>query len=210
APGPRVAIVAGFPKSVPPRIVRPTVELFGRYAEQAGALSKTVVFEGPGFVGLDTTTSWDDAQLLGLGRKFVRERLRASEIHPDAWQPFTVRDPAQLEARLAAAAGDKYSYRELKDYTDLMKRTLLAVPLVAKVDVAGVLPEQVYLEYSQERLASYGIKTGSLSDILEARNITLPGGMLEIGDKNMRIDPSGEFRSEKEIGDVLVPVADGR
>ena len=127
-------------------------------------------------------------------------------MHPDAWQPFTVRDPGQIEARLAAAAGDKYSYRELKDYTDLMKRTLLAVPVVAKVDVAGVLPEQVYLEYSQERLASYGIKTGSLSDILEARNITLPGGVLEIGDKNMRIDPSGEFRSEKEIGDVLIPI----
>ncbi|HEX6739824.1 MAG TPA: efflux RND transporter permease subunit, partial [Vicinamibacteria bacterium] len=209
APGPRVAIVIGFPKSVPARIVRPSFEMFGRYAEQEGALSRNVSFEGPGFVGLDTTTSWDDAKLLALGQRFIRERLRASEIHPDSWQPFTVRDPAQIEARLAAAAGDKYSYRELKDYTDLMKRTLLGVPLVAKVDVAGVLPEQVYLEYSQERLASYGIKTGSLSDILEARNITLPGGMLEIGDKNMRIDPSGEFRSEKEIGDVLIPTANG-
>ena len=209
APGPRVAIVAGFPKSVSPRIVRPTFEMFGRYAEQKGALATTVYFEGPGFVGLDTTTSWDDARLLALGQSFIRERLRASEIHPDSWQPFTIRETAQIEARLAAAAGDKYSYRELKDYTDLMKRTLLAVPVVAKVDVAGVLPEQVYLEYSQERLASYGIRPSQLSNLLESRNITLPGGVLEIGDKNMRIDPSGEFRSEKEIGDVLVPVASG-
>src|SRR5262249_40857629 len=28
APGSRVAVVAGFPKSVPPRVLRPTVELF--------------------------------------------------------------------------------------------------------------------------------------------------------------------------------------
>src|SRR5262249_42275163 len=61
----------------------------------------------------------------------------------------------------------------------------------------------------QERLASYGIKTSGLSDLLSARNITLPGGTLEVGDKTMRLDPSGEFRSEGEIGDVLVPVSDG-
>jgi multidrug efflux pump subunit AcrB len=207
--GTRVAIVAGFPKSVPGRIVRPTVQMFGRYAEEAGALSKAVYLEGPGFVGIDGTSDWDDARLLGVVGAFVKERLRASEIHPDSWQPFIVRDPAQLETRLAAAAGDRYSHRELKDFTDLLKRTLQAVPVVAKVDVAGVLPEQIYLEYSQERLASYGVKTGTLSDILGARNTTLPGGVLEIGDKNMRIDPSGEFRSEKEIGDVLVPTASG-
>jgi multidrug efflux pump subunit AcrB len=208
--GSRVAIVAGFPRSVPPRIVRPDFEMFGRYAQEAGALSDGHYFEGPGFVGLDAASEWDDARLLALGQAFIRERLRASELHPDAWQPFTVRDPGQIESRLAAAAGDKYSYRELKDYTDLIKRTLLAVPIVAKVQTAGVLPEQVYLEYSQERLASYGINPSHLSDILGARNITAPGGLLEVGDKNMRIDPSGEFQSEREIGDVLVPVSSGQ
>jgi multidrug efflux pump subunit AcrB len=206
----RVAVVIGFPASVPGRVVRPAFEMFGRYAEQAGALAKVSYFEGPGFVGLDAASTWDDARLYDLGQEFIRERLRASELHPDSWQPLTIRDPGQIEERLAAAAGDKYTYRELKDYTDLIKRTLLSVPLVAKVQTAGVLPERVYLEYSQERLASYGIKTSLLSDLLEARNITLPGGVLEIGDKNMRIDPSGEFRSEQEIGEVLVPVAEGQ
>src|SRR5207247_5724821 len=36
------------------------------------------------------------------------------------------------------------------------------------------------------------------------------GGVLDVGDKNLRIDPSGEFKSEKEIGDVLVPVGSGQ
>jgi multidrug efflux pump len=209
-PGQRVAIVAGFPKSVPARIVRPPLDMFVRYAEEAGALADPVYFEGPGFAGFDATSGWGDQRLFDLAQGFIRERLRASEMHPDAWQPFTIRDPGEIEAKLAAAAGDKYSHRELKDYTDLIKRTLLAVPLVAKVQTTGVLPEQVYLEYSQERLASYGVRPSMLSDALEARNITVPGGVLEIGDKNMRIDPSGEFRSEQEIGAVRLPVAEGR
>ena len=37
-----------------------------------------------------------------------------------------------------------------------------------------------------------------------ARNITLPGGMLDVQGKNLSIDPSGEFKSEKEIGDVAI------
>src|SRR5262249_60269505 len=42
-----------------------------------------------------------------------------------------------------------------------------------------------------------------------ARNIALPRRVLETGDKNMPIGPSGEFRSEQEIGDVLLPVGEG-
>src|SRR5262249_47923417 len=47
------------------------------------------------------------------------------------------------------------------------------------------------------------VPVGSLPNILRARNITVPGGLLEIGNKNLTIDASGEFQSEKEIGDVL-------
>ena len=55
---------------------------------------------------------------------------------------------------------------------------------------------------------SYGVKVGSLERVLGARNITLPGGIIEVGDKNLTVDPSGEFKSEQEIGDVLVPTAE--
>jgi multidrug efflux pump subunit AcrB len=207
ARGPRVAIVYGFPQSLAPAVVRPAFELFGRYAERQGVYQDLVFFEGPGFVGLDGVCTWDDQRLLAFGHQFIVDRLKASELHPDMWQALTIRDPSETLAKVAAAAGDKYSYRELKDYTDLVKRTLQTVPIVAKVQVSGVLPERVYLNYSQERLASYGIRPSVLPELLGARNITVPGGQIEIGDKNLRIDPSGEFRSEREIGDVLVPVA---
>src|SRR6195256_5559173 len=53
-------------------------------------------------------------------------------------------------------------------------------------------------------LLHYGLKTSDLSNILGARNITLAGGQLEAAGKNLSIDPSGEFKSEKEIGDVAI------
>ena len=69
---------------------------------------------------------------------------------------------------------------------------------------SGVLPEQIYLDYSQERLAAYGVQPSLLGDAIAARNITAPGGMLEIDGKNVAIDPSGELTNEQEIGDIVI------
>ncbi len=38
----------------------------------------------------------------------------------------------------------------------------------------------------------------------------MPGGVIESGDKNLTVDPSGEFKNEHEIGDVLVATTNGR
>src|SRR4029077_6791463 len=117
---------------------------------------------------------------------------------------IVVRDPEETAAKLAAVAGDKYSYRELDDYTELITRTMKTLPIVSKVTRSGLLDERVFLDYSQERLASYGVTPGQLSNVLASRNITTPGGVLEVSGKNLKIDPSGEFKNEQQIGDVLV------
>ena len=186
------------------------MRLFVEAATADSMLRDAKVIVGPGFLGVDAASDKDDAALLQYVQGFIRERLRASEFHPDAWPITVVRNPADTHARLAAVAGDKYSYRELDDYTDLISRTLKTLPIVSKVTRSGLLQERVYLEYSQERLASYGIKTGSLERVLGARNISMPGGVIESGDKKLTVDPSGEFKNEQEIGDVLVSTENGR
>ena len=83
---------------------------------------------------------------------------------------------------MAAAGGDKYSYRELDDFTDLIARTLVGDSAGFEVPRAGVVPENVFLDYSQERLAGYGVQPSKLRDLLKARNISLPGGAIEVGE----------------------------
>jgi len=202
--GERIAIVYCFPPSLPPVGIRRPFSLFVEAAAADGVLSDVRQIEGPGFVGVDCVSRYDDAQLAAYGDEFVRARLRSSEIHPDAWRPVVIRDPSRAEERLAWAAGDKYTYRELDDFTELIKRTLQTIPQVSKVDRIGLLDERIYLSYSQERLAGYGVQTSTLNDVLSARNTPYPGGIVEIEGKNLAIDPSGEFRDEQEIGDVII------
>src|SRR6202453_1683482 len=204
ASGQPVSIVVCFPESTPADTVERTIRGFVQFAEAKQVLSKTQMLHGPGFVATDGLTNATDAEIYALGRVFVESRLHESEFHPVSWPPVVVRDPAKVGAILAAAPGNKYTYRQLDQYTDLLQRTLAGAQEVSRVDRSGVLSEQIYLDYSQERLASYGLQPSNLKSILNARNITLPGGALEAGSKNILIDPSGEFESPADIGNVIV------
>jgi multidrug efflux pump subunit AcrB len=204
SPQPRISIVYAFPASVAPAIIREPFTTVIHAAVESRAVSDPHFFESNGFIGVDVATRLSDEQLKVFGDHWVKENLHRSEIHPDAWQAAFIHDPSQAEQKLAAVAGDRYSYRELDDFTDLIGRTLQGAPEVAKIERKGVLPEQIYLDYSQDRLAAYGLQPANLKDILGARNITLPGGQLEVGSKSLQIDPSGKFTKPQQIGDVII------
>jgi multidrug efflux pump len=210
ASAPCVTLGMGFPTSVNAHAAHQTLEVFIQAAIRDGIFANVNRLNGPGFIGVDATSNQTDGQITDYVKAFIRDRLHASEFHPDAWPPILVREPQEVLAKLTAVAGDKYSYRELDDFTDLVVRHLKGLPIVSKVTRAGLLSERVFLEYSQERVAAYGVTPGALTDALKGRNITVPGGTLEVGAKNVAIDPSGEFHSEHELEQVLVSTTNGR
>jgi multidrug efflux pump subunit AcrB len=200
----RVSVIACVPPSISTRAIERRLDVFQKLSEEYGIGRNCRRVVGSGFAGLDFESDLGDAQILAFVERVNANYVQGNEDHPDLWPPVVIRDPAGTEAALGATLHDKYSYRDLDRYTDIVKKTLQAVPQVSKITRSGVLKEKIYLDYSQERLASYGLQTSLLDRILSARNITLPGGMLQVGRKNLVIDPSGEFHSEKEIGDVIV------
>ncbi len=204
APGKRASVTYAFPATIEPKQLQRVVEQMGAYAMEHKVAKDVRVFTGPGFLGLDGQTDAPENVLLESSLRFLQDRMRTSELHPDVWRAIVVFDPKETEEKLRAVAESKYSYRELDDFTDALKKRLQSVDEVSKVARSGVLAERVYLDFSQERLAAYGIQTTQLGDILAARNITLPGGIIESQGKNLSIDPSGELKNEREIGDVLI------
>ena len=202
--GERASIVAVFPASLDTRIAQRNRDIVAGALQTAQAIADPRPFEGAGYVGLDFRRLAGEHDLDEALRRAIAERLVLADYHPDVWTPVVVSRPDQTQAALASVAGDRYTYRELDVFTDLIKRTLQTVPQVSKVFRAGILPEQIFLEYSQEKLTTAGVPLSRLAEILNARNITLPGGMLDVEGKSLLIDPSGEFHSEHDIGNVIV------
>jgi len=207
--GDRFTLVLNSPLALQPNLLRTPIEMFLAYIKEQNFATDVRVIQGDRFVGFDGVSNKNEQEILAFVRQFVTERLQAAEFHPDAWAPMVVRDPKEVQSKLQSVAGDKYSYRQMDQFTDLIEKTLKSVPQVSKVSRSGILNENVFLLYSQERLASYNIQPGTLENAMKGRNITTSGGQVNVEGKNVTLDPAGEFKSEDEIGNVLVPTAKG-
>lgn len=200
----RATLILSYPPEINASAMQEVGEQAARHFDGLPGTRDARFFQHPGFLGLDLATTLGDDELRAHLHAFADARFHVSELHPDVWDVAVVRDPMGARGRLAAVAGARYSYHDLDLFTETLRRYLQAVPIVSKVSRSGVLPEEVDLEYSQSRLAAYGVDPAKLAAALGARNITAPGGVLEIGGKNVAIDPSGEFTSESQIGDVAI------
>src|SRR6266404_3639225 len=202
-----VSIIYPFPESISPRSIASAATLFERQATQAGILRNSRQIQGTGFIGFDGTSSQDDAAIQAFIQEFFTNQVQRSELHPDAWSPIIVHDPAETREKLSEVAGDKYSYAELDDFSDLIARTVQGAPETSKVERRGVQQQTIYLEFSQDRLAAYGLQPADLGKLIQARNIIAPGGVFETGQRQITLTPSGQFEDPKAIGDIVVTTA---
>jgi len=205
-PTERVTLVVAFPRKVNPQAVARTLDLFVGYLQERYPDKEAQPLSGAGFAAIDMVapTGLDDTAIRSLAHEFLISRLGVHQFHPDAWPLAVIHDPADTLQQITAVGGDKYSYRELDDISDLVVRNMLNVPQVSKANRSGVLPEQVYLAYSQEQLAAYALQPAQIQDALNAHNIAFSGGATQIKGINLDIEPSGEFTSEDQIGNVVV------
>ncbi|MCP4289302.1 MAG: efflux RND transporter permease subunit [Gammaproteobacteria bacterium] len=205
-PGERIALVVAFPRKVNQQAVTRTLDVFIRYLQTRYPGRDVQPLSGAGFAAVDmrAVAGLDDAAIISQARGFLVSRLGLHRFHPDAWPLVVIRDPADTLQQITRIGGDKYSYRELDDFSELIAHNMLNVAQVSKVNRSGVLPEQVTLAYSQEQLASYALQPAQIQDALNARNIPYSGGVTQIKGINLDIDPTGEFTSEDQIGSVVV------
>ncbi len=200
----RVTVLYCYPSSVSPGAIERPFRILAEQAQRDGIAQDVRSVSVGSCSGIDLATTKSDDELRAYGKQFVEKKLQEYDFHPDAWGPIIIRDPQSTKERIAEVASDKYSYRQLDDYTDLIQRTLQRVPEVAKVQRVGVLPEEFYLEYSDARMAAFKLQPTKIKDILGARNVTAPGGIVETQSRNVLIDATAEFKSTKDIGNVLV------
>jgi multidrug efflux pump subunit AcrB len=201
----RATVVVAFPLTLHiPDLGTHLEQSVGACLAKGGLLADARSLEGRGFVALDGKTSASDQDIVAGFNNCVRDTYGTSSFDPDFWQATVVRDPVGTRESLLRVAGDKYTFRELDDFTDLIQRGLTSVPQVSKILTSGDLPQIIKLQYSQTRLAAFGLNANHIAQILAARNIVTEGGTIETSGANLIVLPSGEFRNEKEIGDVIV------
>jgi multidrug efflux pump len=105
---------------------------------------------------------------------------------------------------------DGFTDRELRDYVVEVRKQLLQLPDVSKIDILGAQDDRVYVEFSTAQLAGLGIDRAELIAALQAQNAVTPAGVVQTADEKILVRVSGAFRSEADILAVNFVAKNGR
>jgi multidrug efflux pump subunit AcrB len=132
-----------------------------------------------------------------------------STLPPGAKTSVVYDDFGDVYGLFYALSGDGYSYRELKDYADLLKEQLLLVPGVRKIAIDGDQQEVVYLEVSRANMTKLEISKTNIQHVLKSQNLVSDSGNVRVGDEYIRINPTGQLQSVQDIGELLISGREG-
>ncbi|MCH8083123.1 MAG: efflux RND transporter permease subunit [Myxococcales bacterium] len=145
---------------------------------------------------------WDE-----LRRKIADAQ---SELPPGAGPSLVIDDYGDVYGIFVAVYGEEYSYAELKDVIDLLRRELLLVQDVAKIDTYGEFVEAIYVELERDRMAELGIPTSAIIRELTNKNVAADAGRVKVGPEFISIVPTGELDSVEAFESVLISPGESR
>jgi len=128
----------------------------------------------------------------------------APELPPGVLPSIVNDDYGDVYGIFYAITGEGYSYPELKQIAKDLRKQLILVPNVAKISIAGDQQEEVYIEISNSKLSQLGISINDIYKAISSQNLVSPSGNVRIDNEYIRINPTGEFTTEKDIGDIVV------
>jgi len=91
--------------------------------------------------------------------------MPSHNCHPAQKTSVVFDDFGDVYGLFYALTGDNYTYRELKDYADILKEQLLLVPGVRKINIDGAQKEVAYLDVSRANMAKLGISNQEFQSV---------------------------------------------
>lgn len=202
---PEIMVIVPYPNSTPAEVER----LLTRPLEEALATMGNV----------ERMRSWsssEQAQVLlqfdwsqDINAKSIEAREKVDAIKhllPDDIEriqvvQFNTEDMPVFQLRIS-------SQRDLSNAYDLLDRSLRKpierVDGVSRVTLYGVQPQQIVIRLNQQSLLAHNLTAQGVTRLLQQANFALTAGYLENDVERILVNPTGEFRSEYDIGQLPI------
>ena len=120
--------------------------------------------------------------------------------------PFVNSDFGDVAIATMAMTAEGFSYREMKDAAEDLRKRLYRLTGVAKIELFGVQDERVWLEIDTRKLAAVGVQLNALIKDLQRQNVILPSGTIEADGTRILLETSGDFPNVRAIETMLTRV----
>ena len=202
-------IIVAYPGASPQQVEEEVTFPVEQALQQLAALDEVVSTSSNGLSQITATiqNTYGGAELQQVWdtvRRKIDDMIVKGELPPGTSQPLINDDFGDVFGMMFAVTGAGYSYGELEDYVDYLRRELILVQGVAKIDISGTRARQVFVEISQTKLATLGISMARIYDLLQTQNVVSNAGSIRAGSESIRINPTGEFDDVSQLEQLLI------
>lgn len=151
---------------------------------------------------------FNDSVDMDIAALNVREKvdLIKDYLPSDTTSPMIMKiNPTALPIMSITVSSEKYDVVKLNSFLeDNVIPRIEKIGGVADVTTSGGKDRQIKVTCYPEKLQAYGLTTSTLSSLLAAENLNLPGGQLLEGEKDITIRTIGEFSSIEDVKNIPI------
>lgn len=200
-------VLTPYPGATPRQVEEEITDKITEAIQQLPYLKRTKSISRPGLSRI-TVVIKDKYSKKDLPQIWDELRRKVNDIQiklpPGSGPSQIVDDYGDVFGMLYAITGQGFTDKELRDYARDIKKQLLLVDGIAKINLTGVQQEVIFIEIPQQKIASLGISLDSIYQLLESQNTILPSGNVRSGDEYVTIIPSGNVKAVEDIGNLLI------
>ena len=118
--------------------------------------------------------------------------------------------PTDVNIFQLAIISETASYAELEQQAEKLKTELEKIRSLKNVESWGFPEQQVRIELDLEKMAQLHIPTNNVLNLLQAENLNIPGGNINVNTKKINVKTSGNYKSLTEIENTIVAAGNGQ
>ncbi len=196
-----------YPGATPMEVAEEVTDKIETAIQDMPQLDELQSSNSPG-LSVITVTIKDQYNMETLPQVWDELRRKVGDVQsemPPGVMPSIVNDSfGDVFGILMAITGDGYSWREMYEYVKFLRKELLLVEGVSKIDLWGVQEEAVFVEISRSRMANLSVGLDQIYNTLEYQNLVHPAGSVRVGPRYIRIHPTGEFQTIDDIANLQI------
>ena len=155
-----------------------------------------------------TVLNRDIEQHFDLLRRKVNDV--ASRLPQGCYAPIVIDDMMDVYGIFYALMADGYDYPEMYDYAKYIRRELLDVKGVKRINIVGNRDEVINIILSKEQIARNGIVPTQIISALQSAGKMVNAGKYHSGDERIALYVDSSVENEEDIRNLLIQTMDGK
>lgn len=134
----------------------------------------------------------------------------ASRLPQGCYSPVVIDDMMDVYGIFYALTADGYDYPEMYRYAKYLRRELLDVKGVKRINIIGNRDEVINIILSKEQITRNGIVPTQIMSALQAAGKTVDAGKYRSGNEQIALYVDSAAENEEDIRNLLIRTLDGK